>query len=89
MHCEQIVHCDLKPSHVVFFGEDLLWKLIDLDGARKAGTQEVISFTSAYAPPEVLREFNNNGKLPVARPSIDLWSFGVLAYEVITGGRSH
>ena len=69
----------------MFFGEDLLWKLIDFDGARKAGRGRVIAFTAAYAAPEVLKGLEDEELMPVARPSLDMWSFGVVAYEVITG----
>ena len=85
VHRKQIVHCDLKPSNIVFFGADLRWKLIDFDMARKANKYRATSFTAAYAAPEALKEFYREGNLPLARPSLDLWSFGIIAYEVITG----
>ena len=71
----------------MFFLDSLAWKLIDFDGAKKAGESRATCFTTSYAPPEVLREWQDEGQLPAARPSSDLWSFGILAFEVLAGER--
>ena len=87
IHAEGIVHTDVKPTNVMFFQESVTWKLVDLDGARKMGESRAACFTVPYAAPEVLREWRDEMQLPVARPASDLWSFGILAFEVVTGER--
>ena len=66
LHAKEIVHCDVKPSNVVFFAESVTWKLIDLDGAQKAGERRAVCFTAPYAAPEVLQGLQEKGVLPVA-----------------------
>ena len=65
----------------------MTWKLIDLDQAQKAGESRAICFSAPYAAPEVLREWQDEGALPLAHPSSDIWSFGILAFEVLNGER--
>ena len=77
----------MKPSNVVFFPESGKWKLIDLDGAQKAGERRAVCFTAPYAAPEVLQEFQEEGVLPIAQKASDIWSFGIVAYELLTGNR--
>ena len=72
----------------MFFAESMKWKLIDLDGARKTGESRATCFTVPYAAPEVLREWQDEGELPAAHTSSDIWSFGILAFEVLTGERT-
>jgi eukaryotic-like serine/threonine-protein kinase len=84
-HRELVVHRDLKPSNVLVttdgrvkvldFG---IAKLIDDDLAQTA-TQHVV-LTPAYAAPEQFRPG------PVAT-SMDVYSLGVLASELLLGGR--
>ena len=86
IHAHGVVHGDVKPSNIVFFPENVKWKLIDLDGAQKARERRAVCFTAPYAAPEVLRGWQE-GELPVAQPSSDIWSCGIVAYEVLTGER--
>jgi serine/threonine protein kinase len=88
-HSEGIVHRDLKPANVMLqnlSGGGKQVKVIDfgiakvqesaVDG-KLTGTGAVIG-TPFYASPEQLQSF-----LP--DPKMDLWSFAVMTYEMITG----
>ena len=82
-HVKRIVHRDIKPENV-FIDNNGHIVLGDFGLARKLNAKEdTISYddmfgTPAYTPPEVF-----TGQ-PFGR-EVDLWAFGVMLYELITG----
>jgi serine/threonine protein kinase len=82
-HAKRIVHRDVKPENV-FIDNDGHIVLGDFGLARKLRAKEdTLSIddmfgTPAYTPPEIF-----TGK-PYSR-EVDLWAFGVMLYELITG----
>lgn len=87
-HTRLVVHRDLKPSnilvdengtpHLLDFG---IAKLLDQGGKRRPGTMTLLAAsTPAYAAPEQLRGESVGTKA-------DIYSLGVIAYEIITGKR--
>ena len=83
MHQRQVAHGNLKPGNVFFAadGEVLLsdWAMGNVPGTRH------FTFTDAvlYQAPEQLR--NPSGYLDEAGYRWDVFSFGVLAYRILTG----
>ncbi|KAF8271669.1 kinase-like domain-containing protein [Lactarius quietus] len=83
IHSKRVVHRDIKPENV-FIDVDGHVVLGDFGLARKLGAgQDTISSnemfgTPAYTPPEVFA-----GR-PYGR-EVDIWAFGVMLYELITG----
>lgn len=86
LHRRCILHRDLKPSNVVLAGEGAARsvKLLDfglaLAPGEQAGLEGRLAGTLPYLAPELLRG-------AVASERSDLFSFGVLACEVLTGWR--
>lgn len=77
----RVVHRDIKPENVLLL--DGHWCLADFGIARYADatTGDVTwkgFMTKAYAAPEVWRDEH-------ATPAADVYSYGVLAYEMLTG----
>ena len=81
-HHLQIVHRDIKPGNVLL-AEDGTPRLTDFGLAHAAGSSELtrsgtLAGTFAYLSPEVC-----HGQLFDSRA--DIWSFGVMLYEMLAG----
>ena len=88
VHACGVVHLDLKPFSIVFTGrdEDAGLKITDFGLARwmpKEGPLKVTQMCGSleFISPEVL-------ECTEATTSTDCWGIGVIAYMLITGGRS-
>lgn len=81
-HGAGIVHRDLKPSNVILCRSGAV-RLIDFGIAKLAGSHgsgDAAGGTAAYMSPEQTRDESVDHRT-------DLWSFGVLLYEMLSGVR--
>lgn len=85
LHTLKITHRDLKPENIVLKqeGNRIVYKLTDLGVAKELDRNSLnASFvgTMEYLAPELL----HGGKYS---NSVDYWSFGIIAFEIICGVR--
>lgn len=69
----------------MLFYADHKWKLIDFDAAAVHSRRSQISTTVYYAAPEILENEEIGKKDIVLEPSVDMFSFGIIFFEVLTG----
>ncbi|XP_023233196.1 inhibitor of nuclear factor kappa-B kinase subunit alpha-like [Centruroides sculpturatus] len=85
LHSQRIIHRDLKPENIVLQEMDnkIIYKLIDLGYAKELDQGSLCtSFvgTLQYLAPELFMQNKYSN-------TVDYWSFGLVAHEVITGQR--
>eukprot|EP00892_Ulva_mutabilis_P008124 jgi/Ulvmu1/5684/UM024_0031.1 len=85
MHEVGLVHRDLKPANVMWLPRENRWTVIDFGSATQAGRPASLSFTLAYAAPEVVAVMEGGGRHMEVATAVDAWSLGVMAFELLTG----
>ncbi|KAF9987781.1 hypothetical protein BGZ75_000140 [Mortierella antarctica] len=93
LHERKICHLNIKPSNFVRdpyaassirrLGGGIGWKLVDFEAARIMDEEFVGRCTFSYAAPEIL--VGNAASVGVvAKGSLDIWSLGLVIYELLT-----
>jgi serine/threonine protein kinase len=94
LHDKRVIHRDLKPENILFDNNNYaqlsdfgisgnLGLKVRITKAEPDGAQKIFG-TYIYIPPE---QFTSVKPMELVGPPIDIFAFGVLMYEVITGGK--
>ena len=91
LHSQGVVHFDIKPRNILLrYCEDGTREpvLCDLDASLERGSTASRHHklpSSGYAAPEVRRWVIDKDQTLHADPSLDVWSLGVLLFELLAG----
>lgn len=80
LHNAGIAHGNIDSHHIGKFGED--WKVTGILGSAVNGERFASARLGLHSPPET---FQSCSPLLSADPTVDVWSFGKLMYEVLVG----
>ncbi|GIL60143.1 hypothetical protein Vafri_14777 [Volvox africanus] len=87
LHSHRIVHRDIKPANIMWFDDAHRFKLIDLAESAAFGEAALPCCTPLYSAPEQIKSALEGKASPAAvTPAADMWSFGIMAFEVFSGG---
>ena len=74
----------------MWFQSSLSWKLVGLDHA--SFLEEPTAFRRAisrYAAPEISKAIEKGETHVQLQPAADMWSFGIIAFEILTSTLAH
>lgn len=80
LHQRSVLHRDIKPSNILTVGSEI--KLVDFGIAEAGGRSQRLAGTLEYLAPEIFLG-------AAATPSSDLYAFGLVAFELLTGHFPH
>ncbi|EFO63322.1 Kinase, NEK [Giardia lamblia P15] len=75
-----ITHCDLRPANILLDQDEAEFAISDFGLCREGPGGLVSMAVPVYAAPEVLRGGSHT-------PASDMWSLGMVVYELAAGGR--
>ena len=83
LHDSGYVHRDLKPANIMWLPRENRWTVIDFGCTARAGESAPMRLSLAYAAPEVVAAAHESAPSIRAAASMDSWSLGVVAVELL------
>ena len=89
LHNNKVVHRDLKPSNVLIVkkGTEIIPKITDFGLSKKADPNAKSRFTNSFGGGTLMYSSPEQLKGKKLRFNTDLWSYGVIIYELFTGNK--
>ena len=86
MDDKSVIHGRVNPTNIMWFSTDFTWKFIDMAYASRSGDRvSVQAMKGKYAAPEINRMEEHLLTHSHLQHTIDMWSFGAIALEMLTG----
>lgn len=82
---QRILHRDLNPNHIVWSGTQCKFQITGFHKAVVESEFGTNDWITKYGDSDVISIMGSKGEKISLDPSIDMWSFGLIAYEVMTG----
>jgi aurora kinase len=88
MHGKNIMHRDIKPENILLgLHGEISWRTLGTASTLSSDLRSSLCGTIDYVPPEIARQLRKvkKGREEFYNRNADLWSLGVLAYELMVG----
>ncbi len=89
LHEHNVMHRDMKPGNILIAkrGDEYIPKIADFGLSRQVESFEKSSFVNSFAGGSAYYAAPEQLAGEKVRANVDLWSFGVILYELLTGDR--
>lgn len=89
MHEAGYAHRAIKPANIIWLPHENRWSMMDFACAASIGGRAAVIFSPTYASPELLHAVELNAEVVEVFSEADVWAFGVLAFELLTGAPAY
>ncbi|KAK9833700.1 hypothetical protein WJX74_003155 [Apatococcus lobatus] len=85
LHAHNVIHRAIHPSSFVWFSSTCTWKLVGFGSSAASGCTAPLEYDLSYTPPELVQADHLGRSNTFARRASDMWSLGVICFQVLIG----